>query len=143
MSKFSLFLYTGNFNFVHTTLKSNHTAYFDILLSEIWNLNLVRCFFTFRHNTFRKQQLLYILLAELAPYLAIHASCLACWALFSSSVPSTCNHHVPKCMSCYKAIVVITRRAHCFQDILCSSCFCEILAICVSWVTYDCFHIHR
>ena len=22
----------------------------------------------------------------------------------------------PKCMSCYKAIVVITRRAHCFRD---------------------------
>ena len=25
-------------------------------------------------------------------------------------------HHVPKCMSCHKAIVVITGRAHCFQD---------------------------
>ena len=25
-------------------------------------------------------------------------------------------HHVPKCMSCYKAIVVITGRAHCFHD---------------------------
>ena len=25
-------------------------------------------------------------------------------------------HHVPKCMSCHKAIVVITRRAHCFHD---------------------------
>ena len=24
--------------------------------------------------------------------------------------------HVPKCMSCHKAIVVITRRAHCFHD---------------------------
>ena len=25
-------------------------------------------------------------------------------------------HHVPKCMNCYKAIVVITGRAHCFHD---------------------------
>ena len=25
-------------------------------------------------------------------------------------------HHVPKCMSCQKAIVVITGRAHCFHD---------------------------
>ena len=38
-------------------------------------------------------------------------------------------HHVPKCMSCHKAIVVITGRAHCFHDyiyILRSSCFYEI-----------------
>ena len=36
---------------------------------------------------------------------------------------------MPKCMSCHKAIVVITGRAHCFNDyiyILRSSCFCEI-----------------
>ena len=36
---------------------------------------------------------------------------------------------MPKCMSCHKAIVVITERAHCFHDciyILLSSCFCEI-----------------
>ena len=25
-------------------------------------------------------------------------------------------HHMPKCMSCHKAIVVITGRAHCFHD---------------------------
>ena len=25
-------------------------------------------------------------------------------------------HHVPKCMSCHKAIAVITRRAHCFHN---------------------------
>ena len=25
-------------------------------------------------------------------------------------------HHVPKCMSCHKAIVVINGRAHCFHD---------------------------
>ena len=38
-------------------------------------------------------------------------------------------HHVPKCMSCHKAIVVITGRAHCFHDCIYisrSSCFCEI-----------------
>ena len=38
-------------------------------------------------------------------------------------------HHVPKCMSCHKASVVITGRAHCFHDYiykLRSSCFCEI-----------------
>ena len=27
-------------------------------------------------------------------------------------------HHVPKCMSCHKAIVVITGRAHCFHDFI-------------------------
>ena len=37
--------------------------------------------------------------------------------------------HPPKCMSCHKAIVVITGRAHYFHDwiyILGPSCFCEI-----------------
>ena len=29
---------------------------------------------------------------------------------------ATHAHHVPKCMSCHKAIVVITGRAHCFHD---------------------------
>ena len=29
---------------------------------------------------------------------------------------ATTVHHVPKCMSCHKAIVVITGRAHCFHD---------------------------
>ena len=28
-------------------------------------------------------------------------------------------HHVPKFMSCHKAIVVITGRAHCFHDYIC------------------------
>ena len=28
----------------------------------------------------------------------------------------TTVHHVPKCMNCYKAILVIPRRAHCFHD---------------------------
>ena len=27
-------------------------------------------------------------------------------------------HHVPKCMSCHKAIVVIIGRAHCFHDFI-------------------------
>ena len=38
-------------------------------------------------------------------------------------------HHVPKCISCHKAIVVITGRTHCFHDciyILSPPCFCEI-----------------
>ena len=26
------------------------------------------------------------------------------------------SNHVPKCMSCHKAIVVISGRAHCFHD---------------------------
>ena len=55
-------------------------------------------------------------------------------------------HHVPKCMSCHKAIVVITGRAHCFHDyiyILRPSCFCEIWALCVSWITYDHFYIYK
>ena len=51
--------------------------------------------------------------------------------------------YVPKCMSYHKSIVVITGRAHCFHDcihiyILRSSCFCEIWALCVLWITYDC-----
>ena len=47
---------------------------------------------------------------------------------------------VPKCMSFHKAIVVITGNAHCFHDctyILRSSYFCEIGALCVSWITSD------
>ena len=37
-------------------------------------------------------------------------------------------HHVPKCMSCHKAILVITGRTHCLHDytyILCLSWSCE------------------
>ena len=47
------------------------------------------------------------------------------------------GHHVPKYMSCHKAIVVITGRAHCFRGciyILRSSCFYEIWAHCLSWI---------
>ena len=33
------------------------------------------------------------------------------WATVLATV-----HHVPKCMSCRKAIVVTTGRAHCFHD---------------------------
>ena len=36
--------------------------------------------------------------------------------------------HVSNCISCHKAIVVITGRAHCFHDYIyiTPSCFCEI-----------------
>ena len=48
-------------------------------------------------------------------------------------------HHLPKCMSCHKTIVVITARAHCLHDsiYIIPSCFCKIWALCVSWITYD------
>ena len=36
--------------------------------------------------------------------------------MYDSSYSSSTVHHVPKCMSCHKAIVVITGRAHCFHD---------------------------
>ena len=39
--------------------------------------------------------------------------------MMSGSSCTSCTstvHHVPKCMSCHKAIVVITGRAHCFHD---------------------------
>ena len=51
-----------------------------------------------------------------------HAPCVACWALFGSLIPAMCNqqcvtvHHVPRCMSFHKSILVITGRAHCFHD---------------------------
>ena len=50
----------------------------------------------------------------------------------------------PEIMSCHKAILVITRSANFFHDciyiyILDSTCFLEILALCVSWITYDHF----
>ena len=32
-------------------------------------------------------------------------------------------HHVLKCMSCHKAIVVITRRSHCFHNNIYKHCF--------------------
>ena len=36
-------------------------------------------------------------------------------------------HHVPKCMNCHKAIVMISRRAHYFHGcVLRPCCFCEI-----------------
>ena len=43
------------------------------------------------------------------------------WKKFALPVITTVTlwqlmHHVPKCMSCHKVIVVITRRAHCFND---------------------------
>ena len=43
------------------------------------------------------------------------------YALVEHSLVHWCQqrvtiHHVPKCMSCHKVIVVITVRAHCFHD---------------------------
>ena len=51
--------------------------------------------------------------------LIYYAPCLACWALFVLFhwyQQCVTVRHVPKCMSCYKAIVVMTGRAHCFHD---------------------------
>ena len=49
------------------------------------------------------------------------------------------NIYMPKCMDCQKAIVVITGRHIVFMIAykLCSSCFCEIWVLCVSWITYE------
>ena len=51
---------------------------------------------------------------------------------------------MPKHMSCHKATVIITRRAHCVHDsiYIMLICFCKILALCVSWMTYDHLHTH-
>ena len=43
------------------------------------------------------------------------APSLACWSLSGSLVPATV-YHVPNCMSCQKAIVVITRTVPSFHD---------------------------
>ena len=57
-------------------------------------------------------------------------------------------HHVPKCMSCHKAIVVITGRAYCFHDSIyiyiydiyiyilysCNNCIYLSLFVCVVWL---------
>ena len=54
-------------------------------------------------------------------------------------------HHVPKCMSCHRAIVVITGRAYCFHNciyILRPCCFCEIWALCVSLNIYDHLYVY-
>ena len=46
-------------------------------------------------------------------------------------------HHVPKCMSCHKAIAVVTERAHCFHD---------YIYITLIWLLWDlmalCFVVH-
>ena len=47
-------------------------------------------------------------------------------------------HHVSKCMSYHKAIVVITGRAHCFNDciyIMLILHLCDLSTL--SWITYD------
>ena len=40
------------------------------------------------------------------------------YGIMKTMCPPSYHHHgfVPKCMSCHKAIVVITGRAHCFHD---------------------------
>ena len=52
-------------------------------------------------------------------------------------------YHVPKCMRCHKAIVVITGRSHCFHGCIyiTPSCLCEIWALCVSWLDFCYFFI--
>ena len=47
-------------------------------------------------------------------------------------------HHVPKCMSCHRAFVVITRRAHCFYDNICYTHLASVrFEYCVLWITND------
>ena len=50
-------------------------------------------------------------------------------------------HHVPRCMSCHKAIVVLTGRAHCFHD---NICYVHLASVrfehSMSWIFYD--HIY-
>ena len=45
------------------------------------------------------------------------------------------GYHVPKCMSCHKAIVVITGRAHCFHDYI-------YIYIYIYIYTYICIYIY-
>ena len=60
---------------------------------------------------------------------------MALWQLMHLS---TAVHHVPKCMSGHKAIVVMGGHiVFMIAYILCSSCFCEIWALCVTWINYD------
>ena len=45
----------------------------------------------------------------------------------------------------FLAILVIMRRANCFHDCIyvwSSSCFCEIWALCVSWITYNHLYVY-
>ena len=49
-------------------------------------------------------------------------------------------HHVLKCMSCHKAVVVITGRVHCFHDCIYITLILllwDIWALSLSWITYD------
>ena len=49
-------------------------------------------------------------------------------------------HLVPRCMSCHKSSGMINRGAHLvfmIGYILCSSCFCQVWALYVLWITYD------
>ena len=64
------------------------------------------CFYRFDHSLFCRG-------SPKTTYITF----LACWALFVYWYQQYVTvHHVPKCMSCHKVIVVMTNRAHCFHD---------------------------
>ena len=68
-----------------------------------------------------------------------YAPCLACWALFGLLVPTMCNRtSCAKCMSCHKAIVVITGRAHdnIYIYILCIICIYVNMYIYTIYIYY-------
>ena len=55
-------------------------------------------------------------------------------------------HHVPKCISCHKVIVVITGRAHSFHDYMYVMPILLLwdlsTLLCVLWITYDHLYIY-
>ena len=38
-------------------------------------------------------------------------------------------HHVPNCLSCHKAVLVMTRRVHCFYDYICVHMCCVSITL--------------
>ena len=68
-----------------------------------------------------------------------YTPCFVCWRLLVHWFQQCVNvHYLPRCMSCHKAIVVITMRAHCFHDyIFIISCFGMVWALWVLSITYD------
>ena len=54
---------------------------------------------------------IYVIMKTMCPPGYHHNGFVATYTLGHMTV-----HHVPKCMSCDKAIVVITGSAHCFHD---------------------------
>ena len=56
-------------------------------------------------------------------------------------------HLVSECMSCHKALVLITRRAHCFHDWIYITPILLLWdlnngTMCVSWIRYDHDHLY-